>query len=178
MMAALSARRGSTDYNTSKFNLRDPGAASARFNVQDVRLHPAAIEAGLDTEDVRYDEPVVIDGWPRNYDEGYRGRVTLRTAFALFDHTVAMKSPTRLDKRVADVARRLGVHNMPERNVSCHRRSRSAPSETNLWDMVSAFGAYSKWRFRVDPAHHRASRIPGWPRGFTCARLTGNRVRS
>jgi penicillin-binding protein 1A len=80
---------GGTDYSTSKFNRvtqaqRQPGSTFKAF------VYTAAIESGLDTEDVRYDEPVVIDGWrPRNYDDGYRGAVTLRTAFALSINTVA-----------------------------------------------------------------------------------------
>jgi penicillin-binding protein 1A len=61
---------GGTDYNTSKFNRvtqarRQPGSTFKTF------VYTAALESGLSTEDVRYDEPVVIDGWrPRNYDEG------------------------------------------------------------------------------------------------------------
>jgi penicillin-binding protein 1A len=56
---------GGTDYVTSKFNRvtqaeRQPGSTFKTF------VYTAAIEAGLDTEDVRYDEPVVIDGWRRN----------------------------------------------------------------------------------------------------------------
>jgi penicillin-binding protein 1A len=69
---------GGTDYGASQFNRvtqaeRQPGSTFKTF------VYTAALESGLDTEDVRYDEPVVIDGWrPRNYDEGYRGAVTLR----------------------------------------------------------------------------------------------------
>src|SRR5262249_33189980 len=77
------ALAGGTDYNVSKSTRapqarRQPGSAFKPF------VYTAAMEAGLDTEDVRYDEPIVIDGWrPRNYDEEHRGAVTLRTAFAL-----------------------------------------------------------------------------------------------
>jgi len=149
---------GGTDYNTSKFNRvtqaqRQPGSTFKTF------VYTAAIEAGLDTEDVRYDEPVVIDGWrPRNYDEGYRGAVTLRTAFALSINTVAAEVANEIGQaRVADVARRLGVHNMPERNAFVPPSIALGSIETNLWDMVSAFGAYSNGGFRVDP--HIISRV-------------------
>ncbi|MEQ1619400.1 MAG: PBP1A family penicillin-binding protein [Terricaulis sp.] len=134
---------GGTDYNTSKLNRvtqanRQPGSAFKTF------LYTAALEAGLETEDVRYDEPVVIDGWrPRNYDESYRGAVTLRTAFALSINTVAAEVCAEIGpKRVADVARRLGVRNMPARDAFVPPSIALGSIETTLWDMTSAFGAY------------------------------------
>ncbi|MGD9979877.1 MAG: transglycosylase domain-containing protein [Hyphomonadaceae bacterium] len=143
---------GGTDYNTSKFNRvtqaqRQPGSAFKTF------VYTAAIESGLDTEDVRYDEPIVIDGWrPRNYDEGYRGAVTLRTAFALSINTVAASVADEVGPpRVADVARRLGVNNMPARNAFVPPSIALGSIEVTLWDMVSAFGVYMNDGMRVDP---------------------------
>ncbi|MGQ0533839.1 MAG: transglycosylase domain-containing protein [Caulobacteraceae bacterium] len=143
---------GGTDYNTSKFNRvtqarRQPGSAFKIF------VYTAALEAGLDTEDVRYDEPVVIDNWrPRNYDEGYRGAVTLRTAFALSINTVAASVADEVGPaRVADVARRLGITHMPERNQFVPPSIALGSIETTLWDMTSAFAVYMADGFRVDP---------------------------
>ncbi|MGD9966984.1 MAG: transglycosylase domain-containing protein [Hyphomonadaceae bacterium] len=145
---------GGTDYNTSKFNRvtqaeRQPGSAFKTF------VYTAAIEAGLDPEDVRYDEPIVIDGWrPRNYDEGYRGAVTLRTAFALSINTVAASVANEDGigpARVADVARRLGVNNMPARNAFVPPSIALGSIEVTLWDMVSAFAVYMDDGLRVDP---------------------------
>ncbi len=116
--AAIQALIGGTDYDTSKFNRvtqaqRQPGSTFKTF------VYAAALESGLGTEDVRYDEPVVIHGWrPRNYDEGYRGAVTLRTAFALSINTVAAEVAAEVGpEHVAEVARRLGVTTMPDRNT-------------------------------------------------------------
>jgi penicillin-binding protein 1A len=143
---------GGTDYNTSKFNRvtqarRQPGSTFKTF------VYTAAIEAGLDTEDVRYDEPIVIDGWrPRNYDEGYRGAVTLRTAFALSINTVAASVADEIGPpRVADVARRLGIANMPERNQFVPPSIALGSIEVTLWDMASAFAIYMDDGLRVDP---------------------------
>lgn len=143
---------GGTDYNTSKFNRvtqarRQPGSAFKTF------VYTAAIEAGLDTEDVRYDEPIVIDGWrPRNYDEEHRGAVTLRTAFALSINTVAAGVAYEVGPpRVAAVARRLGVRGMPERNQFTPPSIALGSIETTLWDMTSAFAAYMTGGFRSDP---------------------------
>jgi penicillin-binding protein 1A len=143
---------GGTDYNTSKFNRvvqarRQPGSTFKTF------VYTAALESGLDTEDVRYDEPVVIDGWrPRNYDEGYRGAVTLRTAFALSINTVAASVANEVGpSRVADVARRLGIANMPARGQFVPPSIALGSIETTLWDMTTAFATFMDDGMRVDP---------------------------
>ena len=149
---AIVALVGGTDYATSKFNRvtqaeRQPGSTFKAF------VYTAALEAGLDTEDVRYDEPVVIDGWrPRNYDEGYRGAVTLRTAFALSINTVAAEVTDEVGpRRVADLATRLGIHNMPGRGQFVPPSIALGSIETNLWDMTSAFAVYMNDGRRIDP---------------------------
>lgn len=143
---------GGTDYSASKFNRvtqaqRQPGSTFKTF------VYTAALESGLSTEDVRYDEPVVIDGWrPRNYDEGYRGAVTLRTAFAQSINTVAAEVGYEVGpQRVADVARRLGVRGMPERNAFVPPSIALGSVETTLWDMTAAFAVFMNNGVRVDP---------------------------
>jgi len=149
---AIVALVGGTDYDTSKFNRvtqaeRQPGSTFKTF------VYTAAIEAGLNSEDVRYDEPIVIDGWrPRNYDEGHRGAVTLRTAFALSINTVAAEVADEIGaRRVADLAARLGVRGMPERNQFVPPSISLGSIETTLWDMTSAFAVYMNEGRRVDP---------------------------
>jgi penicillin-binding protein 1A len=143
---------GGTDYNTSKFDRvtqarRQPGSTFKTF------VYTAALESGLDTEDVRYDEPVVIEGWrPRNYTEGYSGAVTLRTAFAQSINTVAAQVGYEVGPpRVADVARRLGVSTMPERGQFVPPSIALGSIEVTLWDMTSAFAVYMNDGRRVDP---------------------------
>ena len=135
---------------------------------------PRRSESGLDTEDVRYDEPIVIDGWrPRNYDEGYRGAVTLRTAFALSINTVAAEVANEVGPaRVADVARRLGIANMPsERNAFVPPSIALGSIETTLWDMTTAFATFMDDGMRVDP--HIVQRVTNSAgRKSTCARPT------
>jgi penicillin-binding protein 1A len=149
---AIIALIGGTDYNTSKFNRvtqarRQPGSTFKTF------VYTAALEAGLDTEDVRYDEPVVIDGWrPRNYDAGHRGAVTLRTAFALSINTVAAEVANEVGpRRVADVATRLGISTMPNRGQFVPPSIALGSIETTLWDMTSAFAVYMNDGHRIDP---------------------------
>ncbi len=149
---------GGTDYNTSKLNRvtqanRQPGSAFKTF------VYTAALEAGLDTEDVRYDEPVVIDGWaPRNYDEEYRGAVTLRTAFALSINTVAAEVTAEVEpRRVAQVASRLGVRNMPQGNEFVPQSISLGSIVTNMRDMTGAFAAFMTGGIAVEP--HIVARV-------------------
>lgn len=149
---AVLALIGGTDYTTSKFNRvtqarRQPGSTFKTF------VYTAALESGLDTEDVYYDEPVVIGGWrPRNYDEEYRGAVTLRTAFALSINTVAASVANEIGpQRVAEVARRLGISGMPDRNEFTPPSIALGSIETTLWEMTSAFAVFMTDGRRVDP---------------------------
>lgn len=149
---AIRALIGGTDYSASKFNRvtqarRQPGSAFKAF------VYTAALEAGLDTEDVRYDEPIVIDNWrPRNYDDGYRGAVTLRTAMALSINTVAAAVTAEIGpRRVADTARRLGISEMPERNQFVPPSIALGSIETTLWEMTSAFAVFMNDGRRIDP---------------------------
>jgi penicillin-binding protein 1A len=143
---------GGTDYGASQFDRatqarRQPGSAFKIF------AYTAALENGLDTEDVRYDEPVVIDGWrPHNYDEEYRGAVTLRTAFALSINTVAAEVTSEIGpSRVADVARRLGVSTMPPPSQFIPPSISLGSIEVTLWDMTTAVAAYMNDGNRLDP---------------------------
>jgi penicillin-binding protein 1A len=149
---AIRALVGGTDYGASQFNRvtqarRQPGSTFKTF------VYTAALESGLDTEDVRYDEPVVIGNWrPRNYDDGYRGAVTLRTAFALSINTVAASVGAEIGpRRVADVAQRLGISEMPGRNEFVPPSIALGSIETTLWEMTSAFAVFMNDGRRIDP---------------------------
>src|SRR5262249_41834506 len=142
---------GGTNYSASKFDRvtqarRQPGSTFKIF------VYTAALENGLDTEDVRYDEPVVINGWrPHNYDDGYRGAVTLRTAFALSINTVAAEVAHEIGpNRVAEVARRLGVSSMPPQGQFVPDSIALGSIEVNLWDMTGAVATFMNDGVRVD----------------------------
>jgi penicillin-binding protein 1A len=142
---------GGTNYRATKFNRavqaqRQPGSSFKAF------VYAAAIERGLDPEEVRYDEPVEFDGWhPRNYDPGYRGAVTVRTAFALSINTVAAQVTSEIGPRaVADLASRFGIRSMPDRNTFVPHSIALGAVETNVWDMAQAFAVFMNEGKRTD----------------------------
>jgi penicillin-binding protein 1A len=60
-------------------------------------------------------------------------------------------------RRVADVARRLGISSMPERNEFVPPSIALGSIETTLWDMTSAFAAFMNDGRRIDA--HIISRV-------------------
>ncbi|HWA00150.1 MAG TPA: PBP1A family penicillin-binding protein [Caulobacterales bacterium] len=148
---AIRALIGGTNYGASKFDRvvqarRQPGSSFKTF------VYTAALERGLDTEDVRFDEPVVFAGWrPHNYDETYRGAMTLRTAFALSINTVSAEVTNEIGpENVAAVARRIGITTIPT-NRPIPLSISLGSVEVTLWDMTSAFGAFMNDGLHVDP---------------------------
>ncbi|MBI1186904.1 MAG: PBP1A family penicillin-binding protein [Alphaproteobacteria bacterium] len=142
---------GGANYSRSKFNRvvqarRQPGSAFKAF------VYAAALREGLDTEDVRYDEPIVIGNWrPRNYDEGYRGAVTLRTAFALSLNTVAAQVTDEVGpRRVADLAASFGISTMPRPREFVPTSIALGTKEVTLWDMTQAFSVFMHQGVRIE----------------------------
>ncbi len=152
---AVRALIGGVNYDRYKFNRafqsrRQPGSCFKTF------VYAAALERGFDPEDIRYDEPISIQGWrPSNYDDGYRGAVTLRTAFALSLNTVAAEvgHETGLSN-IVGLARRFGVTlgadpaAFDDRHIPLSITLGSV--ETNVWDLTQGFATFMNRGRRVD----------------------------
>ncbi len=107
---AVRALVGGRDYAESQYNRavlsrRQPGSAFKPV------VYLAALEAGRQPDAVLVDKPVTIEGWsPGNYDEKYRGELTLRDALALSINTVAVQVSEQTGRgAVIALARRLGI---------------------------------------------------------------------
>jgi penicillin-binding protein 1A len=138
---------GGASYAQSKFNratqaIRQPGSAFKAF------VYAAALEQGLDGDTVRYDEPITIEGWsPKNYDEGYRGAVTLRTALAQSLNTVAVEVADEVGQsNVVELAQRFGINTKLMAVPSIALGS----SEVTLFDMAQAFSVFMRDGARID----------------------------
>lgn len=91
---------------------RQPGSAIKPF------LFAAALEAGYRPDSIFVDEPLEIDvhgeKWrPQNYDNRYRGPITLREALEESVNTVAVELAQKLGPgNVYALARRMGLQNL------------------------------------------------------------------
>ena len=101
---------GGRSYVRSQFNRailaqRQPGSAFKPF------VYASAFEAGLRPDDVRTDAPVRVGDWePQNYNDTYRGELTLREAFYRSSNSVAVQIAEETGRgHVARLARRLGL---------------------------------------------------------------------
>lgn len=158
---AVRALFGGMSYEASKFNRafqarRQPGSSFKAF------VYAAALERGFHPEDVRYDEPITIQGWrPSNYDDGFRGAVTLRNAFALSLNTVAAEigHETGLSN-IVGLARRFGVTLGPDPAAFDDRHIPLSITlgsvETSVWDLTQGFSVFMNRGRRAD-AHLVAS---------------------
>ncbi|WP_455374371.1 transglycosylase domain-containing protein [Limibacillus halophilus] len=135
---AVRAMVGGRDYQQSQFNratqaLRQPGSAFKTF------VYLAAFEQGWHPDGEILDAPVTVGDWsPENYDENYRGEITLRQAYAESINTAAVRLGQAVGtKAVAGMAQRLGIADVTARDASIALGT----SETTLLQMTGAYAA-------------------------------------
>ncbi len=136
---AVRAMVGGVDYKKSQFNRvlahRQPGSAFKMFT------YLAAMEEGMNPEDMVEDSPVVIGNWhPSNFTWKTRGEVSIREAFARSVNSVAIRLMVKATPRkVIDVAHRLGITSPMEEHISLSLGA----IETTLLDLTAAFATYA-----------------------------------
>ncbi len=158
---SVRAMVGGRDYAHSQFNravqgLRQPGSAFKLF------VYLAALEEGITPSAIFDDAPISVDGWtPRNYDDRYRGPVTMRTALASSLNTVAVRVAERVGyDRIVEVARRLGVTAPLRSDPSLALGA----SEVGLIELTSAYATLANHGHGV------------WPHGIEEIRTAGGEV--
>ena len=144
---------GGRDWNHSNFNratmaLRQPGSAFKPF------IYTAAIDNGFQPTDIIVDEPVSFPGAdgkpyePGNYDQTFRGPVTLRYALQQSINIPAIKLLRKVGTSlVASYARRMGIKSALGQNLSLALGS----SEVTLLELVSSYGVLANRGIRNDP---------------------------
>ncbi|MBW6423607.1 penicillin-binding protein [Rhizobium sp. XQZ8] len=151
---AIRAVVGGRDYATSQFNRafkakRQPGSAFKPF------VYAAALEAGARPDTVMNDAPVKFGNWsPENFDEKYRGPVTIASAFAQSLNTIAAQLVMQVGPdKVVSLAHRLGVDSEIQPNASIALGT----SEVSLVELTSAYAAFMNGGYKATP--HIVKRI-------------------
>jgi penicillin-binding protein 1A len=152
---AILAMVGGRDYNESQFNRvtqakRQPGSLFKLF------VYLAAFQKGLTPQMTMVDRPVQIGNWePENYGGGFRGQVTLRSAFAHSINSVAVQLADAVGiQSVIDTARKLGVQSELPAVPSLALGS----GEVTLLEMTRAFAAIAANAESIEPYAVRAIR--------------------
>lgn len=145
---AIKALIGGRNYGKSQFNRaveakRQPGSAFKTF----VWLN--ALQNGESPESIRIDAPVRVGKWrPENYDQRYRGPVTLDDAFAQSLNTIAATLVVEGGTRnVAATAHSMGIKSKLTANASLALGT----SEVSLLELTSAYAPLANGGLQVRP---------------------------
>jgi penicillin-binding protein 1A len=148
---SVRAMVGGADYLDSQFNratqaLRQPGSSFKPF------VYLTAVERGLRPTDHFMDQPVRIGKWePHNYENKYKGDVSVSDAVALSINTVAAQVIQRYGvQHVIDTAHRLGITAELTRDASLALGT----SEVSLIELTSAYATFA------------SGGIGAWPHGI------------
>jgi len=149
----IRALTGGRDWNESNYNravqaLRQPGSAFKPF------VYAAAMDNGFKPTDIIVDEPVTFDGGdgkpyePQNYDQKFRGPITLRYALQESVNIPAIKLLRKVGTSlVASYAKRMGINSDLRQNLALALGS----SEVNLLELTSAYTVFANKGVRNDP---------------------------
>ncbi len=137
---AIRALVGGRSYSSSQFNRavkaqRQPGSAFKPF------VYLSALENGFEPESQVLDRPIKIKDWsPNNYNNVYRGEVSLRDSFANSLNTVAVRLVQKVGtKKVLKTARRLGIKTPLHTNPSIALGT----AELSLLELTGAYVPFS-----------------------------------
>ncbi|MGN7294411.1 PBP1A family penicillin-binding protein [Rhizobium sp. SAFR-030] len=151
---AIRAVVGGRDYTESQFNRafkakRQPGSAFKPF------VYAAALEAGYRPDTVMVDGPVKIGNWtPENYEQKYRGNVTVSTALTHSLNTIAAQLVVQVGpSNVIAMAHRLGIDSELQPNASIALGT----SEVSLVELTSAYAPFMNGGLKATP--HLVTRI-------------------
>ena len=145
---SVRAMVGGRSYVRSQFNRailasRQPGSAFKAF------VYASAFEAGLSPDDVRDDRPVRVGDWaPQNYNDTYRGEMTLQEAFARSSNSIAVQIAEETGRgHVARLTRRLGM----ESPMRADRSLALGAYEVTPLELAGAYTPFANGGYRVSP---------------------------
>ena len=137
---------GGRNYRQSPFNRvtqarRQPGSAFKLF------VYLAALRSGWTPDSLIEDKPITIDGWtPENHDGVYRGKITLREAFARSSNAATVRLAEEVGRsNVIRAARDLGITTpLPDRPSLA-----LGTAGVSLLELTSAYAAVAGGRYPI-----------------------------
>jgi len=139
---------GGRDYALSQFNRamqaeRQTGSSFKPY------VYTAAIEAGAKPGDTIVDGPVSFGSYvPHNYENDYKGRMTLLNAFAESRNIPALKLAARVGiHKVIDMAHRFGVTS----NIPAYLPVALGAVEITLEEQVASYSVFPNDGLRIKP---------------------------
>ena len=144
---------GGRDFRDSEFNratqaIRQPGSVFKPF------VYATAIASGIPASEVIYDQPYYLENVggdpyaPRNFDEDFKGPLTLRRALARSINVVAVKLGQRVgEESFAQVAERMGISSTVPRVPSAAIGS----ADVRPIDVATAYTTFANLGVRVTP---------------------------
>jgi penicillin-binding protein 1A len=139
---------GGRDYLLSQFNRATQAErqTGSSFKIYD---YTAAIEDGAKPTDSIVDGPVSFGSYtPHNYENDYKGRMTLINAFAESRNIPALKLAARVGiQRVIDTAHRFGVTS----NIPAYLPVAIGAVEITLQEQVASYSVFPNDGLRVAP---------------------------
>ena len=143
---AVRAMVGGRDYVSSIYNRatqaeRQPGSAFKLF------VYLAALRAGWTPDSIIEDEPITIADWtPVNNDGVYRGKISLREAFARSANAATVRLSEQVGRgNVIRAARDLGIRSPLPNNPSIALGA----SGVSLLELTAAYAAIAGGRYPV-----------------------------
>ena len=137
---------GGKNYSASPFNRvtqarRQPGSAFKLF------VYLAALRSGWTPDSIIEDKPITIGGWtPENSDRVYRGKITLREAFARSSNAASVRLSEKVGRaNVIRAARDLGITTPLPDNPSLPLGT----AGVSLLELTSAYAAIVSGRYPV-----------------------------
>jgi len=139
---------GGRDYALSQFNRATQSERQTGSSFKPY-VYTAAIEAGAKPDDIIVDGPVSFGGYtPHNYENDYKGAMTLTSAFADSRNIPALKLAARVGiHKVIEVTHRFGVTS----NIPAYLPIAIGAVEITLQEQVASYAVFPNDGIRVAP---------------------------
>jgi penicillin-binding protein 1A len=139
---------GGRDYSLSQFNRATQSQRQTGSSFKPY-VYTAAVESGITPEDIVVDGPVSFGSYtPHNYENDYKGAMTVLNAFAESRNIPALKLAAHVGiHNVIDVAHRFGVTS----NIPAYLPVALGAVEITLEEQVASYSVFPNDGLRVSP---------------------------